>query len=94
MRPMNSTEREDNESCIVSFDPPRGQVRVHHVGTGTETGTGEETSKTFTFDKVYDETSTQRQVFDDVAKGIIDSVIQGFNGTIFCYGQTVWVLFG
>ena len=32
--------------------------------------------------------STQKQVYDCAAKPIIDSVLEGFNGTIFAYGQT------
>jgi kinesin family member 5 len=32
--------------------------------------------------------STQKQVYDVAAKPIIDSVLEGFNGTIFAYGQT------
>jgi len=32
--------------------------------------------------------STQKQVYDCAAKPIIDSVLDGFNGTIFAYGQT------
>ena len=32
--------------------------------------------------------STQKEVYDCAAKPIIDSVIEGFNGTIFAYGQT------
>lgn len=28
------------------------------------------------------------QVFDAAAKPIVDSVLDGFNGTIFAYGQT------
>ena len=32
--------------------------------------------------------STQKQVYDEAAKPIIESVLDGFNGTIFAYGQT------
>ena len=32
--------------------------------------------------------STQKDVYDVAAKPIIDSVLEGFNGTIFAYGQT------
>jgi kinesin family member 5 len=32
--------------------------------------------------------STQKQIYDTAAKPIIDSVLEGFNGTIFAYGQT------
>lgn len=30
--------------------------------------------------------SNQKQVYDVAAKPIIDSVLEGFNGTIFAYG--------
>ena len=40
------------------------------------------------FDHVFDSNSTQKQVYDVAAKPIIDSVLEGFNGTIFAYGQT------
>ena len=42
----------------------------------------------FRFDRVFDMESTQKQVYDLAAKPIIDSVLDGFNGTIFAYGQT------
>lgn len=32
--------------------------------------------------------SSQRQVYDTAAKPIIEQVLEGFNGTIFTYGQT------
>ena len=44
--------------------------------------------KLFTFDAVYGEDSTQRQVFDETAFPLVESVLQGYNGTIFAYGQT------
>jgi len=42
----------------------------------------------FTFDHVFGMDSTQKQVYDVAAKPIIESVLEGFNGTIFAYGQT------
>jgi hypothetical protein len=38
------------------------------------------------FDRVFDMDSNQKQVYDVAAKPIIDSVLEGFNGTIFAYG--------
>ena len=32
--------------------------------------------------------STQKDVYDSAAKPIIDGVLEGFNGTIFAYGQS------
>ena len=43
---------------------------------------------TFKFDKIFDCATTQDQIFDEVAKDVIDSAIDGYNGTIFAYGQT------
>ncbi|XP_045847974.1 kinesin-like protein KIF15 isoform X1 [Meles meles] len=44
--------------------------------------------KTFTFDHVADMHTTQESVFSAVAKGIVESCMSGYNGTIFAYGQT------
>lgn len=44
--------------------------------------------KTFTFDSVYPPGTDQQFIFDDCTKPIIDSVLNGYNGTLFCYGQT------
>lgn len=46
------------------------------------------TSHTFKFDGILPMQITQEQVFDVVAKPVIDDVINGINGTIFAYGQT------
>eukprot|EP00536_Pseudo-nitzschia_multiseries_P008863 jgi/Psemu1/297078/fgenesh1_pm.234_\ len=42
----------------------------------------------FTFDKTFGEITNNKQVYDSVAKGIVNSVVEGLNGTIFAYGQT------
>jgi len=42
----------------------------------------------FNFDRVFDPTSHQKEVYDFSAKHIVESVLEGFNGTIFAYGQT------
>lgn len=44
-------------------------------------------SKTFTFDAVYGEESTQRAFYDESCYDLVESVLEGFNGTIFAYGQ-------
>ena len=42
----------------------------------------------FTFDNIFTPENTQEEVFAIAAKPIIEDVLQGFNGTIFAYGQT------
>lgn len=49
---------------------------------------GSEPPKQFTFDYAYGPDSRQIDVFNELAKPICDSVMGGYNGTIFAYGQT------
>lgn len=51
-------------------------------------GRSGELPKTFTFDSVFDWNSTQTAVYNETAKPIVDSVLEGYNGTVFAYGQT------
>eukprot|EP01022_Parablepharisma_sp_SALTPOND_P026439 TRINITY_DN636_c0_g1_i1.p2 TRINITY_DN636_c0_g1~~TRINITY_DN636_c0_g1_i1.p2 ORF type:complete len:1463 (-),score=213.99 TRINITY_DN636_c0_g1_i1:13076-17464(-) len=44
--------------------------------------------KSYTFDSVIPPLSSQKSVFDSVAKPVVDRVLEGYNGTIFAYGQT------
>lgn len=44
--------------------------------------------KIFTFDRVANMDATQECVFSSVAKNIVESCMNGYNGTIFAYGQT------
>ncbi|KAH8352953.1 hypothetical protein KR084_007680 [Drosophila pseudotakahashii] len=42
----------------------------------------------YVFDYVFDEGTNNQEVFDRMAKHIVHACMQGFNGTIFAYGQT------
>ena len=54
--------------------------------------------KTYNFDRVFDNTSTNVEVYDFVAADITQKAVQGFNGTVFAYGQTgsgkTWSMMG
>jgi hypothetical protein len=45
-------------------------------------------NKKFSYDNVLGMNCTQEEVYLVAAKPIIDRVMQGFNGTVFAYGQT------
>ena len=77
VRPMNSHEKEQNSTVCVEVDTANNTVSVSKTDT-----------KTFQFDYVYPMETTQRQIYDEVAFPIVDSIFQGYNGTIFAYGQT------
>jgi len=51
-------------------------------------GGGNSSSVLFTFDRTFGEDATTEDVYNSVAKGIVNGVVSGINGTIFAYGQT------
>ena len=42
----------------------------------------------FKFAQVFEEKATQDEVFETVAQHMVDAFLEGYNGTIFAYGQT------
>ena len=42
----------------------------------------------FNFDKIFIPSSTQKDIYEDCAKNIIDSVLFGYNGSVVAYGLT------
>lgn len=82
-RPLNEREKNDlnqNLENSVDADSSTNEVRVAIPHKGK--------NRTFRFDKVYGPDSTQEQVFETSVRPIIDEVLEGFNCTIFAYGQT------
>ena len=42
----------------------------------------------FTFDRVFDMNSRQTDIFDFSIRSTVDDILNGYNGTVFAYGQT------
>lgn len=42
----------------------------------------------FGFDRVFDENATQEDVYEATTKSLLDSVLDGYNATVFAYGAT------
>ena len=94
-RPLNSGETSRGDSSIVSVVSRQSSITVDRPNTANDgdnnTGMSSSTtppSRTFTFDYTYGADCTQQSIFEQTAQPIIDSVLEGYNGTIFCYGQT------
>jgi hypothetical protein len=77
-RPLNERERNmpDMAKCVVI-------TQQQLIITGPN---GEDHS--FAFDNVFDEKSTQPQVWEAIGEPILNKAFCGYNGTIFAYGQT------
>lgn len=82
-RPMNDREIREGHERVVDMFPSRGVVEIRNPREESR-----ESIKTFTFDAVYDWNSKQQDLYDETIRPLVSSVLDGFNGTIFAYGQT------
>ncbi|KAK6828106.1 hypothetical protein PG987_011447 [Apiospora arundinis] len=76
-RPQNKVELASGGQPIVTFD-----------GDDTCKLNSAEAAGGFTFDRVFDMQSQQSTVFDYSIKPTVDDILNGYNGTVFAYGQT------
>ena len=100
-RPISTKEINEKRRRIIDMDLKNGSITIENPKSGGSTGGnnaninntgggGSDTasSKQFTFDMVFDQTATQYGIYEAAAKPIVDCVLEGYNGTIFAYGQT------
>ncbi|XP_048572229.1 kinesin-like protein KIN-UA isoform X2 [Triticum urartu] len=45
-------------------------------------------SESYQFDEIFGENSSQKRIYEVVAKPVVESVLEGYNGTVMAYGQT------
>jgi DNA replication protein DnaC len=88
---FNEESNKENGAIITvnnAYDSNRrvtsGDLRAGYVSDGEMNGM---ITKQFMFDAVHGERSTQSEVYESVS-GIVDAVVDGYNGTIVAYGQT------
>ena len=86
-RPLNEKEIKDGHESVVNMDVKRGLVTLQKYGASNKEALSEP-PREFTFDAVYDCNSTQRDIYDETFSELVESVLNGYNGTIFAYGQT------
>jgi len=79
-RPLNKAEKDARSYSVVDC-PNSREVSVKEKQTSSIT-------KTFQFDKVFGIQSKQLDVYRAVVEPLIGQVMQGYNCTVFAYGQT------
>ncbi len=85
MRPLNAKEANANRIWRVL---PQYNSVTQTTSTGQPLPERVNGRTFFTFDRTFGEDASNVDVYDNVAKGIVESVATGLNGTIFAYGQT------
>ncbi|CAA2995254.1 kinesin KIN-UC isoform X1 [Olea europaea subsp. europaea] len=80
LRPRNSEELLDADySDCVELQPELKRLNLRKNNWSSES---------FKFDEVLSESASQKRVYEVVAKPVVESVLDGYNGTIMAYGQT------
>ena len=79
IRPFNDQEKQiDPTTPIKSIDLKNNFLQIQK----------EYDTKSFNYDHIYPEDSNQEEIFEETSKNVVQSVLNGYNGTIFAYGQT------
>ena len=74
LRPLSKTEHQHNMKEVVKLDRLAGQVTVKNPKAYGEM------EKTFTFDTVLGQDSKQVDIYNETARPIVESVLEGYNG--------------
>jgi len=80
-RPLSQGEITNGNEVVVKLNSKRGEIFVDKPDSN-------EPPKQFTFDHCFDWNSKQADIYTTCAANIIENVLEGYNGTIFAYGQT------
>ncbi|XP_065221800.1 kinesin-like protein KIF3A [Planococcus citri] len=83
VRPLSTKELERKCRSVVNVETYNNSIYVFNPNT-----TQRSIPKTFNFDVVFDKDSKQMDVYNELARPIVDKVLAGYNGTILAYGQT------
>ncbi|KAG2729794.1 hypothetical protein I3760_01G266200 [Carya illinoinensis] len=81
LRPKNDEDvlSDDDFSDCVELQPELNRLKLRKNNWSSES---------YRFDEVFTETASQKRVYEVVAKPVVESVLNGYNGTIMAYGQT------
>ncbi|KAL4189465.1 hypothetical protein AMTRI_Chr08g207260 [Amborella trichopoda] len=81
-RPLSEDEMKVNTPVVVSCHDHRREV------SAIQNIANKQIDRTFAFDKVFGPNSQQKDLYDQAVSPIVNEVLEGYNCTIFAYGQT------
>lgn len=81
-RGRSDREVRENSGVVVTTDGTKGKNVELSMGPTALS------NKTYRFDKVFSPAADQAMIFEDVVTPLMDEMLQGYNCTIFAYGQT------
>ncbi len=81
VRPLNKKELKNGSTNVLKVERDTGEISIQKPNSNSR-----DTSKCFTYDAVFDPKISQEAVYEESGFHIVESVAEGFNGTIFAYG--------
>ncbi|KAI8110594.1 hypothetical protein M9435_002268 [Picochlorum sp. BPE23] len=81
-RPRSEEEVEHRTPEVVTCDALHKEVQL------TQSVGGKQFNRKYHFDRVYGPETTQEMLYETAVAPMVDEVLQGFNCTVFAYGQT------
>ena len=90
-RPLNELEN-DLLSDNCGWETPKyisdTQIGIYSTKEIKDTNAQIPSNLIFKYDKIFTSESQQNQIYENVGKRIVGDVMEGYNGTIFAYGQS------
>ncbi|KAJ9559037.1 hypothetical protein OSB04_013651 [Centaurea solstitialis] len=81
-RPLSDDEQKCNVPKAITCNEQKREVVI------LQNVANKQVDKVFTFDKVFGPKAQQRSIYDQAIFPIVNEVLEGFNCTVFAYGQT------
>ncbi|KAG7102423.1 Kinesin-like protein 5 like [Verticillium longisporum] len=85
-RGIRSVIKVVDDRCLV-FDPPEDNP-VQRFSRSVVPNGKKVKDQVFAFDRIFDDNATQNDVYEATTRTLLDSVLDGYNATVFAYGAT------
>ncbi|WOH03469.1 hypothetical protein DCAR_0622867 [Daucus carota subsp. sativus] len=88
LRPMGKKEKDAGSRCCVRIVNNRDIYLTEFANENDYLRLKRLRGRHFTFDASFPDTSTQLEVYSTSTAELVEAILQGRNGSVFCYGAT------
>ena len=83
VRPLSRKEQQNGHLATTVADEDQGTITCNNPKSDIA-----DPPKVFTFDAVFASGCNQKSIYDKCGATVVEAVLDGYNGTVFAYGQT------